>query len=104
MGVWLIRTEHIAGHLPIVVLMDSQAIVKRIRTCKMTTAQYLIENFLTLTDRSNITNNANPNSKRFKLAWISGHSGVQGNKKVDEEAKRAAQGNSSPQHILPPLL
>lgn len=103
LGVWLIRMEHIVGCLPIVVLTDSQAIIKRIRTCKTTTAQYLIENFLTSTDGIN-TANANPNSKRFKLAWISGHSGVQGNEKVDKEAKRAARGDSSPQHMLPPML
>ena len=69
----------------------------------MATAQYLIKKFLTLTDRINITN-TNPNSKQFKLAWISGHSSVQGNENVDEEAKRAAQGDSSLQHVLPPLL
>ena len=103
LGVWLIRMEHVAGHLPIAVLTDSQAVIKRIRTCKMTTTQYLIENFLTLTDGINAAN-VNPNLKKFKLAWISGHSRVQGNEKVDEEAKRAAQGDSSPQHILPPLL
>ena len=98
LGVWLIRTEHIVGCLPISVLTDSQAVIKRTRTCKTTTAQYLIENFVTSTDGINAAN-VNPNSKKFKL-----HSGVQGNEKVDEEAKRAAQGDSSPQHILPPLL
>ena len=33
-----------------------------------------------------------------------GHSGVQGNEKVDEEAKRAVQGESSPPHRLPLIL
>ena len=103
LGVWLIRMKHIVAHLLIAVLTDSQAVIKRIKTCKTTTAQYLIETFLTSTDGINATN-ANPNSKKFKLAWISGHSRVQGNEKVDEEAKRAARGDSSPQHMLPPLL
>jgi len=28
MGIWMIRSEHIAGHLPISVLTDSQAFIK----------------------------------------------------------------------------
>jgi len=50
------------------------------------------------------TANVDPNMNRFHLVWILGHSGVKGNKKVDEEAKRAARGDSSPQHMLPPIL
>ena len=103
LSIWMIRTEHVAGCFPIFMITDSQAFIKRIRTHKVAMAQYLIRNFPTTADSINIAN-ANHNSKWFHLAWISGHSGVQGNKKVDEEAKRAAWGDSSPQHILPPLL
>ena len=62
-----------------------------------------MEEFLTLADNVN-TANSEPNMKMFHLAWISGHSGVQGNEKVDEEAKKGAQGESSTLHRLPPLL
>ena len=103
MGIWMIRNEHIAGRLPISVLTDCQAFIKRTKSRKATTAQYLVENFLTAADNINL-GNANPTAKRFQLAWISGHSGVQGNEKVDEEAKKAAQGESSPPHTLPPVL
>jgi ribonuclease HI len=35
MGVWMIRTEHIAGWLPISILTDSQALIKRTQTHKL---------------------------------------------------------------------
>ncbi|KII85402.1 hypothetical protein PLICRDRAFT_83878, partial [Plicaturopsis crispa FD-325 SS-3] len=41
---------------------------------------------------------------RLDIRWISGHTGVEGNEIVDEEAKRAAQGESSRANLLPPHL
>ena len=41
---------------------------------------------------------------QLKISWISGHDGITGNDKADEEAKMAAQGASSPWNELPPLL
>ncbi|KIJ98006.1 hypothetical protein K443DRAFT_104689, partial [Laccaria amethystina LaAM-08-1] len=41
---------------------------------------------------------------KFALKWIAAHKGVVGNERVDEEAKRAAQGDSSPPEELPPIL
>ena len=41
---------------------------------------------------------------KFALNWVAAHEGVMGNEKVDEEAKRAAQGESSPPEELPPIL
>jgi len=41
---------------------------------------------------------------KFALKWIAVHKGVIGNKRVDEEAKRAAQGESSLSEELPPIL
>ena len=41
---------------------------------------------------------------RLKISWISGHDGVAGNKKVDEEAKATTKGDSSPRQELPTLL
>ena len=64
--------------------------IKKTKMHKATTAQYLLEEFLTAADSVNVEN-SEPNSKQFHLVWISGHSGVQGNKKVDEEAKKGAQ-------------
>ena len=36
--------------------------------------------------------------------WVAAHKGVVGNESVDEEAKRAAQGESSPLEELPQIL
>ena len=41
---------------------------------------------------------------QLKISWISGHDGVAGNEKVDEEAKATAKGDSSPWQELPMLL
>ena len=41
---------------------------------------------------------------QLNISWISRHNGVARNDKVDEEAKAAAQGTSSPWNKLPPLL
>ncbi|KAJ3881817.1 ribonuclease H-like domain-containing protein, partial [Lentinula edodes] len=41
---------------------------------------------------------------RVTISWIPGHLGVEGNERADEEAKRAAQGRSSPRSCLPRQL
>ncbi|KAJ3876151.1 hypothetical protein F5051DRAFT_306630, partial [Lentinula edodes] len=41
---------------------------------------------------------------RVTISWIPGHLGVEGNERADEEAKRAAQGRSSPHSRLPRQL
>ena len=73
--------------------------IKKTKMHKATTAQYLLEKFLTAADSVNVEN-SEPNSKQFHLVWISGHSGVQGNKKVDEEAKKEAQAVRSGDGVL----
>ena len=46
-----------------------------------------------------------PDMPKFALKWIAAHEGVTGtNERVDEEAKRVAQGESSPPEELPPIL
>ena len=41
---------------------------------------------------------------RMELGWVKGHSGVEGNEKVDLEAKEAARGRSSQARSLPIYL
>ncbi|EDR00811.1 uncharacterized protein LACBIDRAFT_313006 [Laccaria bicolor S238N-H82] len=43
-------------------------------------------------------------TSKFTLRWVAVHKGVTGNERVDKEAKRAAQGDSSTQEELPPIL
>ena len=40
----------------------------------------------------------------LRLIWVPGHHNFTPNEKADEEAKKAAQGNSSDQKQLPPFL
>ena len=41
---------------------------------------------------------------KTRFVWTPGHEGIDGNERADEEAKRAAQGESSPAKDLPPFL
>ena len=41
---------------------------------------------------------------KFALKWVAAHKGVVGNERVDKEAKKAAQWESSPPEELPPFL
>jgi len=38
------------------------------------------------------------------IQWVPGHCGFEPNERADEEAKKAAQGDSSDAKLLPPLL
>jgi len=40
---------------------------------------------------------------KLTLAWMLGHTGIEGNECVDEEAKKVAHGESSPQRQLPKM-
>jgi hypothetical protein len=41
---------------------------------------------------------------RIKFKWIAAHKDIKGNKKADEEAKKAAASHSSPTEHLPHIL
>jgi ribonuclease HI len=103
LGVWMLQNKHIASILPILIYTDSQALINRIMNTSAKPAQYLTNKILFLFWIINLCNVA-PDRKCFSLKQISGHSGVAGNKKADEEAKLAALGSSSPANTLPPIL
>ena len=42
--------------------------------------------------------------RQLMISWVSGHDGVEGNKRADNEAKIAAQEGSSPEDELPEAL
>ena len=75
--------------------IDNQALIKSFNNPKATSGQYLIRHFLLL---------ANALGCNLEVRWISGHSKVRGNEKVDELAKEAANGLSSEAIKLPHIL
>ena len=40
----------------------------------------------------------------MEIGWVKGHSGIEGNQKVNTEAKEVAKGQSSQAHSLPDFL
>jgi ribonuclease HI len=100
LALWLLRNQHIVGRIPISIYVDSQALLRAIKTAAPRPGQHLIKAILQLAGQLN----RSENRTMLQIKWISSHSGVNGNERADEEAKRAAQGESSPLHLLPPLL
>ena len=90
------------GKAAITSYSDSQAFFKAMGARKSGPGQYLVLEYMRLTeimsygtDALNVTGNA-----KLALKWIAAHKGVIGNERVDEEAKRAAQRESS---LLAPM-
>lgn len=75
--------------------IDNQSILASLKNPKATSGQHLIRHLLTL---------ANVLACNLNAHWISSHSRVRGNEKVDELAKEAAYGTSSERIKLPHLL
>ena len=75
--------------------IDNQAIISSMKNLKATSGQHLIKH-LTL-----LANNVGCN---LTVRWISSHSKVRGNEKVDELAKDAANRHSSERIRLPHIL
>jgi ribonuclease HI len=80
--------------------IDSQAVIKGIRIKKPRSGQHLIDEYLHQLD---ITQKRGTRVK-MKIQWSSGHDGIEGNEKADEEAKKAAEGDTSPEEDLPKFL
>ena len=77
------------------IYIDNQSVLASLKHPKATSGQHLIKHLLTL---------ANALACNLDAHWISSHSKVRGNEKVDELAKEAANGTSSERIKLPHLL
>ena len=75
--------------------IDNQSILASLKQPKASSGQHLIRHLLTL---------ANALACTLDTHWISSHSKVRGNEKVDELAKEAANGTSSERLRLPHIL
>ena len=75
--------------------IDNQAVIMALSNPKATSGQYLARKLNHATNELNCY---------LKVKWISSHSKVWGNEKVDELAKNAAEGRSDRRNRLPQLL
>lgn len=78
--------------------------MKSLRAQRASPGYHLVEEFTNLLDA--VLREVNPSDRRqrLKVRWLAAHREVKGNEKADEEAKKAAAGDSSPIELLPPVL
>ena len=95
LAVWLLsKCQETAGKR-VSLFIDNQSVLASLSNPKATSGQYLIRHLILL---------ANSLACVLSMHWISGHSKVRGNEKVDELAKEAASGRSSARVNLPQTL
>jgi ribonuclease HI len=75
--------------------IDNQSVIASLKSPKATSGQHLIRHTIL---------SANSLACTLSVRWISSHSKVRGNEKVDELAKEAANGLSSEEQRLPHIL
>jgi len=106
LAAWMLQDQPEVGKSAITSYTDSQAFIKATNARKPGPGQYLVMGYLGLTeimaDGADVPGPAG--TDKFALKWVAAHKGVKGNERVDEEAKKAAQGDSSPWEELPPIL
>jgi ribonuclease HI len=101
MGLHLIKTEKKARR-GTMIGADNQAAIKAVQNKLSTLSYYIAKDILHTAQQ--IKKRRGNKSYTLTLHWTAGHEGIDGNELVDEEAKKAAKGQSSPPHTLPRLL
>ncbi|KAJ3511459.1 hypothetical protein NMY22_g15642 [Coprinellus aureogranulatus] len=103
MAVWLLTKSNdpSVGQETATIYVDNQSVIKSATTTKPGPAQYLMDTLHDLADSLRHTGNAR---HKFTIKWISAHSDVDRNERVDQEAKLAAMGKMSHRDELPPVL
>jgi ribonuclease HI len=110
LGLHLIKTEK-ASRQSCVIGADNQAALLALQSELTQPGQHIAMECVKATDRLAIEKGENrlaieKGENRYKLTfrWTAGHIGIPGNEKADEEAKKAAQGQSSTLEELPKYL
>jgi len=85
-----------------VVQLDNQAVLGVLVIHKPKPAQYLIDEILSQAEE--LWWCARDLAYGLEIGWVKGHSGVEGNKRVDKEAKEAVKGHSSQPRNLQKIL
>jgi ribonuclease HI len=95
LATWLISKNPDTIGKKVSLYIDNQSVISAIRNPKATSGQHLTQ-YLNLM--------ANSLNCYLAIRWISSHSEVKGNEKVNSLAKEAASGRSSRSTDIPPIL
>jgi len=89
---------------PASIYVDNQATMRSGDLFSTKSGHYLIDHFRRIIKELKRT--SKDHNFKVKVHWISGHDGVEGNERADQEAKKAArdQRDNSATHRLPPYL
>jgi ribonuclease HI len=82
--------------------LDNQAVITSVDTHKPKSGQYIIDQFLQQAEKKWMR--ANKEIYKLEITWVKGHTDIDGNEKVDIEAKKSARGKSSKACNLPKFL
>ena len=85
-----------------IVRLDNQAVLGALHICKPSPTQVIIDEIIAQMER-NWAGASNP-AYTLDVTWVWGHIGVEGNERVNREAKEAAKGHSSQKRNLPKFL
>ena len=97
---YMLRSEQDARRVTI--KLDNQAVLAALSICKPKPTQYLIDEILQQIEH--IWGHLRDPGFRLEIGWVRGHSGVEGNERVDKEAKLVVKGQSSWACSLPRFL
>jgi hypothetical protein len=101
MGMYLIKTEN-AARRKTMIGADNQAAINAIQNELSTPNHHLAAD--TLRSAQQISKERGNKNYELTIRWTAGHVGIDGNELVDEEAKKAAKGQSSEPASLPRIL
>jgi len=101
MGLHLIKTEKRAC-CRTMIGTDNQAAIKAVHKELSTPTHILAKD--TLRSAKQISKSRGNRRYILTIRWTAGHMGLEGNEKVDEEAKKAAKGQSTTSSLLPNVL
>jgi len=106
LAAWMMQGQTEVGKSTMTSYTDSQAFIKSTGARKAGPGQYLVMEYLRLAETMNNETDTPimTDTDKFALKWVAAHKGVAGNERVDEEAKKAAQGETSPPEELLPIL
>ena len=98
LAIQLIKEEK-RGKTSCAIGTDNQAAINSLHSELTNPGQHLAAEFLKMANQ--VAKSRSGSNYKLTVRWTAGHCGIVGNEKADEEAKRAAEGNSSPSTNIP---